>query len=144
MAVAPESTDVIIVSYGHMSTWAGMPEAPTDGNQYARKNAGWVQVVASGGTNFQTLTDAATIAWDCSLGSAKVTLGASRIMGLPSNMVAGQQYFLEIIQDGTGGRTITSGTLPFTGPPIPHHPCPLIRTRLIYSPSFVLVLRCYL
>jgi hypothetical protein len=29
---------------------SGIPEAPIDGNQYARKNAGWEEVIASGGS----------------------------------------------------------------------------------------------
>ena len=57
----------------------------------------------------QTLTDAATIAWDMDAGAAaKVTLGGNRVMGAPTNMRAGATYILMIIQDGTGSRTITS------------------------------------
>jgi len=59
----------------------------------------------------QTLTDGATIStWDCSLGQkAKVTLGAAgRTMAAPSNMVEGTTYFLWVIQDATGSRTITT------------------------------------
>jgi len=55
-----------------------------------------------------TLTDGATIAWDAQAEPvAKVTLGASRILGLPTNPVAGAFISLLIIQDGTGSRTIT-------------------------------------
>ena len=54
------------------------------------------------------LTDAATITWNAATQSvAKVTLGASRTMGLPTNPQAGQFISLLIIQDGTGSRTIT-------------------------------------
>ena len=59
----------------------------------------------------QTLTDGATIsAWDCSLGQkAKVTLGAAgRTMAAPTNIVEGATYFLWVIQDATGSRTITT------------------------------------
>lgn len=56
----------------------------------------------------QTLTDAATIAWDTSLGAVgTVTLGGNRIMGPPTNLKKGT-YILHILQDGTGSRTITS------------------------------------
>ena len=54
------------------------------------------------------LTDASTITWNAATQSvAKVTLGASRTMGLPANPQAGQFISLLIIQDGTGSRTIT-------------------------------------
>lgn len=57
---------------------------------------------------FQTLTDAATIAWDAALGRvAKVTLGDNRTVGLPTNLVEGQTLVLHVIQDGTGSRTLT-------------------------------------
>jgi len=56
----------------------------------------------------QTLTDQATIAWDMSLGfNAKVTLGGTRTFGAPTNPKQGITYALEVIQDGTGNRTVT-------------------------------------
>ena len=55
----------------------------------------------------QTLTDAATISWNTSLGQiATVTLGASRTMGAPTNLRVGT-YILHVIQGGTGSYTIT-------------------------------------
>jgi hypothetical protein len=55
----------------------------------------------------QTLTDAATINWDTSLGQvATVTLGGNRIFAAPTNLRVGT-YVLHVIQDGGGGRTIT-------------------------------------
>lgn len=57
----------------------------------------------------QTLTDASTIAWNLASGTnAKVTLGANRIMGLPTNIWEGCSGRLEIVQDGTGSRLITA------------------------------------
>jgi hypothetical protein len=59
-----------------------------------------------------TLTDAATIAVDLSLGNNfTVTLGGNRTLGAPTNVVAGQSGMIEVVQDGTGTRTlsITSG-----------------------------------
>lgn len=54
-----------------------------------------------------TLTDAATIAVDASLGNLFfVTLGGNRTMGAPSNPTHGQRIVFEIKQDGTGGRTL--------------------------------------
>jgi hypothetical protein len=56
----------------------------------------------------QTLTDAAPTAWDMSLGyNAKWTLGASRTLSTPTNPVVGMTYCLNVIQDGTGSRTVT-------------------------------------
>jgi hypothetical protein len=55
-----------------------------------------------------TLTDQATITWDASTEDvAKVTLGANRTLGAPSNGTTGQFISLLIIQDGTGSRTLT-------------------------------------
>jgi hypothetical protein len=56
----------------------------------------------------QTLTDGANVAWDCSAGAkAKVTLGDNRTVNAVTNAVEGTSYTLWIIQDGTGGRTLT-------------------------------------
>ena len=71
-----------------------------DSNGQVKLISGYVLEVA--------LTDAATITWNAATQPvAKVTLGASRTMGLPSNPVSGQFISLLIIQDGTGSRTIT-------------------------------------
>jgi hypothetical protein len=55
-----------------------------------------------------TLTDAATIAWDCNVGQVvKVTLGGNRAMGAPTNVKEGATYMVEFIQDATGTRTMS-------------------------------------
>ena len=60
---------------------------------------------------FSTLTDAATIAVDGSLGRIyKVTLGGNRTMGNPTNLVAGRMYTFVVGQDATGGRVLSWGT----------------------------------
>jgi len=52
----------------------------------------------------QQLVDAATIAWDCKLGAfGHVTATANRIVGLPTNLVEGEELRFEWIQDGVGG-----------------------------------------
>lgn len=59
----------------------------------------------------QTLTDAASIAWDTSLGQiASVTITANRAMANPTNLRVGT-YILYVIQDGVGGRTLTWGSV---------------------------------
>lgn len=58
-----------------------------------------------------TLTDAATVATDASLGNHfRVTLGGNRTLGNPTNVTDGQRIVWELIQDGTGSRTITLDT----------------------------------
>ena len=71
-----------------------------DSNGQVKLISGYIAEVA--------LTDASTITWNAATQPvAKVTLGASRTMGLPANPVSGQFISLLIIQDGTGSRTIT-------------------------------------
>jgi len=54
-----------------------------------------------------TLTDAATIAVDASLGNFyRVTLGGNRTLGAPTNPTDGQKILIEVLQDGTGSRTL--------------------------------------
>lgn len=57
-----------------------------------------------------TLTDGATINWDASTRRAKVTLGGNRTLANPTNLTAGGVYVLEVIQDGTGGRSLAFGS----------------------------------
>jgi hypothetical protein len=55
-----------------------------------------------------TLEDAAEIDIDASLGNyCRVVLGGNRTINLPSNPTDAQPLTIEIIQDGTGGRTLT-------------------------------------
>jgi len=57
---------------------------------------------------FQTLTDAATVAWDAAKGfNATVTLGGNRTIGAPTNLFDGVTYCLELVQDATGSRAPT-------------------------------------
>lgn len=58
-----------------------------------------------------TLTDAATIAvdWDTFINGI-VTLGGNRTFGNPTNVQIGTWRTVEIVQDGTGNRTLTFDT----------------------------------
>jgi hypothetical protein len=78
----------------------------------------------------QTLTDGATISWNAALGtSAEVTLGGSRAMAFPTNLVARLTYTLTITQDATGSRTLTWDPLyRFTS-----HTAPTLTTAAGYS-----------
>ncbi|HKU18825.1 MAG TPA: hypothetical protein VJP80_06155 [Candidatus Saccharimonadales bacterium] len=81
---------------------------PTTGTQAASKT--YVDNTSITGPAPVTLTDAATIATDASLGSHfRVTLGGNRTLGNPTNSTDGQKVMWELIQDGTGSRTITLG-----------------------------------
>jgi hypothetical protein len=56
----------------------------------------------------QALTDAANIAWDVSTRQkAKVTLGGNRTMNAVTNAVEGTTYWLWVLQDATGSRTLS-------------------------------------
>lgn len=58
-----------------------------------------------------SLTDAATIATDASLGSYfRVTLAGNRTLGVPTNPADGQTAIWEVKQDGTGSRTLALTT----------------------------------
>ena len=55
-----------------------------------------------------TLTDAASISWDASANQVtSVTITANRTMAAPTNMVDGGVYVLTVIQDSTGGYTMS-------------------------------------
>lgn len=57
--------------------------------------------------DYVTLTDAATIALDMSTFiNGTVTLGGNRTLGNPTNTKNGQSGCIEVLQDGTGGRTL--------------------------------------
>ena len=75
-----------------------------------KSNAGFTvgKALTSG---VSTLTDAATITVDASLGNHfRVTLGGNRTLGNPTNPVDGQKIIVEVVQDGTGSRTLGYGT----------------------------------
>lgn len=61
---------------------------------------------------YVTLTDAATIDIDLSLGNQfQVTLGGNRTLGAPTNVVAGQSGVIRVVQDGTGSRTLAYNSI---------------------------------
>ena len=68
-------------------------------------NPGTVNIVT------QTLTDSANVSWDVSTAVvATITLGGNRHIDAPTNLKVGT-LILNIIQDGTGGRTLTWDTV---------------------------------
>jgi hypothetical protein len=86
---------------------ASDPSAATAGTDYVKPDT------ATAFTKHQyftlsTLTDAANISWDVAAGQkAKVTLGGNRTMNAVTGAVEGATYFLWVIQDATGSRTLS-------------------------------------
>jgi len=71
-----------------------------DSNGQVKLVSGYIAEVA--------LTDASTITWNAATQPvAKVTLAGNRTFASPTNPLAGQFISILLIQDGTGGRTIT-------------------------------------
>jgi hypothetical protein len=67
-------------------------------------------ILAIGTPENQRLQDAALISWDLIQGnSATVVLAGNRTLSNPSNIVDGQVYMLEVVQDVVGSRTLTYG-----------------------------------
>jgi hypothetical protein len=69
---------------------------------------GGIIVDGPSGASIKSLTDAATIAVDLSTGTNfSVTLGGSRTLGNPTGITTGQNGFIVVSQDGTGGRSLS-------------------------------------
>lgn len=83
----------------------------TNGSESMRTKEGTAYGVA------QILTDAATITCSMSLGQiVSVTLGGNRVMAAPTNLVDKAFYSYNVIQDGTGNRTLAwNSVFKFTG-----------------------------
>lgn len=92
----------------HASTHATAGSDPVSASSIGAATTGHTHLAPPGGP--QTLTDAATIATDASLGTHfRVTLGGNRTLANPTNPTDGQKVMWELIQDATGSRTITLG-----------------------------------
>ncbi len=109
------------------TTFAYMLWADTTNGLLKQRNAGdsaWITLATLGETfgdlgtanewtaaqnfNATALTDGATINWDLDANQvAGVTLAGNRTMAAPTNMRDGGFYALSVIQDATGGRTLS-------------------------------------
>lgn len=88
------------------SQWSLTPKPTIDGQDLIADASSPTGIAWRGGA--QTLTDGANIAWDVRKGAiGKVTLGGNRTLSAPSNIIEGRRYFIVIIQDATGSRTLT-------------------------------------
>lgn len=88
------------------------------GSGYAKLAAGVLglltvaQARADLGENVVTLTDAATIVVDASIGNNfRVVLGGNRTLGNPVGLIDGQVINFRLKQDGTGGHTLAFGSM---------------------------------
>lgn len=96
----------IAVFRGEASSVARCISYTKAGNVPAATNQNQTFTKAQRGTPV-SLTQAATIAVDLSLGNHfYTTMTGNRTLGQPTNMTAGQSGTIEIIQDGTGSRTL--------------------------------------
>ena len=60
----------------------------------------------------QSLTDGASISWNlASQQNAHVTLGGNRALANPTNLKNGGTYILRVVQDATGSRTLSYGSV---------------------------------
>lgn len=67
-----------------------------------------------------TLTDQATITTDATQSCHfRVTLGGNRTLDNPTGLVDGQRVTWEIVQDGTGSRTLSYGSMFTFGTDVP-------------------------
>lgn len=93
--------------------WDGLTQdifSLINGSMTAQLNVAQTWTAAQRG-GVQALTDAATIALDLSLANNySVTLGGNRVLGNPTNEVAGQPGQIVVTQDATGARTLSYGT----------------------------------
>jgi hypothetical protein len=90
------------------STFDGVDIATRDGTS-AHKNAAQTFTAGQRG-EITALTDASSIATNLALSNNfSVTLGGSRTLANPTNIVAGQSGSFFITQDGTGSRTLAYG-----------------------------------
>ena len=118
LAAASDANGTTELGSAQLTFGVGGATAPSVG--IARDVDGVLKITdgGSGGGTLKTaitmyvdLIDAATIATDSRLGNCfRVTLGASRTLGNPSNPISGQKYLWQITQDGSGGHTLTPDT----------------------------------
>lgn len=101
------------------TTVSGLVELATDAEHAAGTNPSSNHASTVSGTKSMmikgvppvTLTDAATIATDASLGDVfRVTIAASRTLGTPTNPTDGQRARWEVTASGTGPWTLTLTT----------------------------------
>ena len=114
-------TSLADIRYVKVSATDTITAAKTFNATVAYGDSAMIKVSSAVKSFITTLTDAASITSDADTGNIfLVTLGGNRALAAPSNMDAGQTGHYYIIQDATGGRTISfnsvfkfsSGTVP--------------------------------
>jgi hypothetical protein len=92
---------------GVLKATSGVGAVATAGTDYVAPGTA-TAFTAQQTSTLAVITDQATLAW--AVGAAqkvKVTLGGNRTMGAVTGAIEGTTYFLWVIQDATGSRTIT-------------------------------------
>ena len=108
VAALPKSGGAMTGAITTNSTFDGVDIATRDGTS-AHKNEAQTFTAGQRG-EITALTDASSIATNLALSNNfSVTLGGSRTLANPTNIVAGQSGSFFITQDGTGSRTLAYG-----------------------------------
>jgi hypothetical protein len=109
VSAATSGTDYCAATSGStvLKGSSGNTTAATAGTDYVAPGTA-TAFTAQQGFTLAALTDGTTISWTVSSGQkAKVTLGGNRTMSAVTGAVEGNTYFLWVIQDATGSRTLS-------------------------------------
>jgi len=108
---APGFTITGSTGTGLYSSGANNLDVTSNGTNTINMQSTATKFLAQGYFAEATLTDGTNIAW--AVGSAQaatVTLGGNRTLSNATGVVAGGNYLLRVVQDGSGGRTLAYGT----------------------------------
>jgi hypothetical protein len=112
MSIVATASAVNYVKVTNAATGTAGPIISAEGEtnvdlKIAAKGTGAVHVTTGSYGDLTSDTDGATVTFDLSVSNGhKVTLGGNRTLAL-SNDKLGQIFFLRLLQDGTGSRTVT-------------------------------------
>ncbi|HXH52526.1 MAG TPA: DUF2793 domain-containing protein [Sphingomicrobium sp.] len=111
--IVVEDEDIALTYYN--GAWVGADAAPEASVAEVREGATGAKYVSPRrlfeAAASVALTDGATITPDFGTGiNFHVTLGGNRTLANPTNVKAGQSGRIRIVQDGTGGRTLSFGS----------------------------------
>ncbi len=109
------------IRYVKVSATDTITAAKTFNATVAYGDAAMIKVSSAVKSFITTLTDAASVVSDANDGNIfLVTLGGNRTLAAPSNMGAGQTGHYYLIQDATGGRTVSfNSVFKFSGGTVP-------------------------
>jgi hypothetical protein len=110
--VSSASTSFDNIKQAATTSATGVVEEATDAEVRASTDSKFLDAChLNTAAAYVTLTDGASIAVDWSTFiNGTVTLGGNRTLANPTNEVVGQWRFIEVVQDGTGSRTLSFGS----------------------------------